>query len=55
MKCDATSHRKTITIRELRQATGRRVRRASAGEVYATERGRLIAKIEDQNVIGHDE
>jgi antitoxin (DNA-binding transcriptional repressor) of toxin-antitoxin stability system len=36
---------KTITIRELYQATGRWVRRASAGEVYVTERGRLVAKI----------
>ena len=36
---------KTITIRELHQATGRWVRRASAGEVYVTERGRLVAKI----------
>jgi prevent-host-death family protein len=39
------SHMKTITIRELHQATGRWVRRASAGEVYVTERGRLVAKI----------
>jgi antitoxin (DNA-binding transcriptional repressor) of toxin-antitoxin stability system len=38
-------HIKTITIRELHQATGRWVRQASAGEVYVTERGRLIAKI----------
>lgn len=38
-------HMKTITIRELHQATGRWVRRASAGEVYVTERGRLVAKI----------
>ena len=36
---------KTITIRELHQATGRWVRRASAGEIHVTERGRLIAKI----------
>jgi antitoxin (DNA-binding transcriptional repressor) of toxin-antitoxin stability system len=36
---------KTITIRELHEATGRWVRRASAGEVYVTERGRLVAKI----------
>lgn len=36
---------KTITIRELHEATGRWVRRARAGEVYVTERGRLIAKI----------
>ena len=36
---------KTISIRELHQATGRWVRRASAGEVYVTERGRLVAKI----------
>jgi len=39
------SHMKTITIRELHQATGRWVRRASAGEVYVTERGRVLAKI----------
>jgi antitoxin (DNA-binding transcriptional repressor) of toxin-antitoxin stability system len=39
------SHMKTITIRELHQATGRWVRRASAGEVHVTERGRLVAKI----------
>jgi antitoxin (DNA-binding transcriptional repressor) of toxin-antitoxin stability system len=39
------SHMKTITIRELHQATGRWVRRASAGEIHVTERGRLIAKI----------
>jgi antitoxin (DNA-binding transcriptional repressor) of toxin-antitoxin stability system len=38
-------HMKTITIRELHQATGRWVRQASAGEVYVTERGRLVAKI----------
>ena len=43
--CDTMSHMKTITIRELHQATGRWVRRASAGEVYVTERGRLVAKI----------
>jgi antitoxin (DNA-binding transcriptional repressor) of toxin-antitoxin stability system len=36
---------KTITIRELHQATGRWVRQAQAGEVYVTERGQLIAKI----------
>lgn len=36
---------KTITIRELHQATGRWVRQAAAGEVHVTERGRLIAKI----------
>lgn len=39
------SHMKTITIRELHQATGRWVRRASAGGLYVTERGRLVAKI----------
>lgn len=38
-------HMKTITIRELHEATGRWVRRARAGEVYVTERGRLVAKI----------
>lgn len=36
---------KTITIRELHESTGRWVRQALAGEVYVTERGRLIAKI----------
>lgn len=36
---------KTITIRELHQATGRWVRQAQSGELYVTERGRLIAKI----------
>ncbi|HEV3038411.1 MAG TPA: hypothetical protein VHA33_11595 [Candidatus Angelobacter sp.] len=36
----------TITIRELHLATGRWVRRAAAaGEIYVTERGRLLAKI----------
>jgi antitoxin (DNA-binding transcriptional repressor) of toxin-antitoxin stability system len=44
-RCDTMSHMKTITIRELHLATGRWVRRASAGEVYVTERGRLVAKI----------
>jgi antitoxin (DNA-binding transcriptional repressor) of toxin-antitoxin stability system len=36
---------KTITIRELHEATGRWVRQAQAGEVYVTERGRLVARI----------
>jgi len=36
---------KKISIRELHEATGRWVRQASAGEVYVTERGRLVAKI----------
>ena len=36
---------KTITIRELHEATGRWVRQAQEGEVYVTERGRLIARI----------
>jgi antitoxin (DNA-binding transcriptional repressor) of toxin-antitoxin stability system len=36
---------KTITIRELHQATGRWVRQAQAGDIYVTERGRLIARI----------
>ena len=44
-QCDTMGHMKTITIRELHQATGRWVRRARAGEVYVTERGRLVAKI----------
>ena len=35
----------TITLRELRMATRRWVRRASEGEVYITERGRVLAKI----------
>ena len=39
------SHMKTITIRELHQETGRWVRQASSGEVFVTERGKLIAKI----------
>jgi antitoxin (DNA-binding transcriptional repressor) of toxin-antitoxin stability system len=43
--CDTMSHMKKITIRELHEATGRWVRQASAGEVYVTERGRLVAKI----------
>ena len=44
-KCDTMSHMKTITIRELHEATGQWVRRAHVGEVYVTERGRLVAKI----------
>jgi antitoxin (DNA-binding transcriptional repressor) of toxin-antitoxin stability system len=36
---------KTISIRELHQATGRWVRHAFAEEVRVTERGRLVAKI----------
>jgi len=44
-QCDTMSHMKTITIRELHQKTGRWVRRASEGDVYVTERGRLVAKI----------
>jgi prevent-host-death family protein len=36
---------KTITIRELHQATGRWVRQAQAGEVLVTERGQLVARI----------
>jgi antitoxin (DNA-binding transcriptional repressor) of toxin-antitoxin stability system len=36
---------KTITLRELHQATGRWLRLAQTGEVYVTERGQLIAKI----------
>ena len=39
------SHMKTITIRELHQATGRWVRQAQSGVVDVTERGRLIARI----------
>jgi antitoxin (DNA-binding transcriptional repressor) of toxin-antitoxin stability system len=44
-KCDTMGHMKTISIRELHLATGRWVRKASAEEVYVTERGRLVAKI----------
>ncbi len=36
---------KTISISELHRATVRWVRQAQAGEVYVTERGRLIARI----------
>jgi antitoxin (DNA-binding transcriptional repressor) of toxin-antitoxin stability system len=36
---------KTITIRELHEKTGQWIRKASAGDVYVTERGRLVAKI----------
>ncbi len=36
---------KTISIRELHESTGKWVRRAAAGEVLVTERGRLVAKI----------
>ncbi len=36
---------KTISIRELHESTGKWVRRATAGEVHVTERGRLVAKI----------
>ena len=39
------SHMRKISIRELHQETGRWVRRASAAEVYVTERGRILAKI----------
>ena len=44
-KCDTMCHMKTITIRQLHEATGRWVRRAAEGEIHVTERGRLIAKI----------
>lgn len=37
---------KVITIRELRAATGKWVRRATAlGELHVTERGRLVARL----------
>lgn len=36
---------KTITIRELHEATGRWIRRASEAGLYVTERGRILAKI----------
>jgi len=36
---------KTITVRELHEKTGHWIRNASAGDVYVTERGRLVAKI----------
>ena len=39
------THMRIISIRELHQSTGRWVRRASAAEVYVTERGRILAKI----------
>jgi antitoxin (DNA-binding transcriptional repressor) of toxin-antitoxin stability system len=38
-------HMRKISIRELHEATGRWVRRASSAEVYVTERGRVLAKI----------
>jgi antitoxin (DNA-binding transcriptional repressor) of toxin-antitoxin stability system len=44
-QCDTMRHMKTITIRELHENTGQWVRKASAAEVYVTERGRLVAKI----------
>ena len=44
-KDDKMSYRNTITLRELHLATGRWVKRAAAGEIYVTERGRLLAKI----------
>lgn len=44
-KCDTMCHMRTITIRQLHEATGRWVRRAAEGEIHVTERGRLIAKI----------
>lgn len=44
-RCDTLCHMRTITIRELHQATGQWVRRAAESEVYVTERGRLVAKI----------
>ena len=36
---------KTITLRELHAATGRWVRRAAAGEVLVSDRGKVIARI----------
>ena len=41
----APTNMRKISIRELHEATGRWVRRASAAEVYVTERGRILAKI----------
>jgi antitoxin (DNA-binding transcriptional repressor) of toxin-antitoxin stability system len=39
------SHMKTISIRELHEQTGQWVRQSSEGEIYITDRGRLVAKI----------
>ena len=40
---------KTISIRELHENTGEYVRKAAeAGEIYVTERGRIVAKIVPQ-------
>lgn len=36
---------RTITIRELHRSTGHWVRQAQDGEVYVTERGKLVARI----------
>jgi antitoxin (DNA-binding transcriptional repressor) of toxin-antitoxin stability system len=36
---------KTISIRELHEQTGQWVRRSSEGEIYITDRGRLVAKM----------
>ena len=44
-KCDTLCHMKTITVRELHQATGQWIRRAAAGEVLVTKRGLLVARI----------
>jgi antitoxin (DNA-binding transcriptional repressor) of toxin-antitoxin stability system len=43
-------HMKTITIRQLHDATGRWVRQAAqSGDLHVTERGRIIAKISPAN------
>ncbi len=39
------SHMKTISIRELHEQTGQWVRQSSEGEIYITDRGRLVAKM----------
>ncbi len=36
---------KTISIRELHEQTGQWVRQSAEGEIYITDRGRLVAKM----------
>jgi antitoxin (DNA-binding transcriptional repressor) of toxin-antitoxin stability system len=38
-------HMKTISIRELHEQTGQWVRQSAEGEIYITDRGRLVAKM----------
>lgn len=46
LSCVTMCHMRTITIRQLHDATGRWVRRAAAlGELQVTERGKVVAKI----------